>query len=204
MPVINKAVDAYIEKSADFAKPILIHLRKLVHSACPDVEEKIKWGFPFFDYKGPLCNMAAFKEHCSFGFWKVSLLNDEKGILAEKKQEAAGSLGRITSIKDLPSDKVIIEFIKQAKKINDDGIKAPAKPKPKETKEIVMPSYVTKLLAKNKKAKAAFDNFSPSHRKEYIQWFEEAKTEETRNKRLAQAMEWLDQGKPRNWKYMKK
>jgi|SRR5579871_820281 len=204
MPAVNKQVDAYIAKSADFAKPVLIHLRELVHKACPEVEEKIKWGFPFFDYKGPLCNMAAFKQHCSFGFWKASLLKDEKGILSEKKDEAAGSLGKITSIKDLPSDKVIIEFIKQAKKINDDGIKVPAKPKPKETKEIVTPPYVTKLLAKNKKAKTAFNNFSPSHRKEYIQWFEEAKTEETRNKRLAQAIEWLEEGKPRNWKYMKK
>ena len=202
MATTNKQVDTYIEKSAGFAKPILVHLRKLVHKACPDVEEKIKWGFPFFDYKGPLCNMAAFKQHCSFGFWKAALLKDEKGIFST--QESAGSLGRITSVNDLPPDSVLIEYIKQAKKINDEGLKVPAKPKPAVINEIVVPDDFIKILEKNKKVKASFDAFSPSHRKEYIQWFNEAKTEETRHKRMAQAIEWLQDGKSKNWKYEKK
>jgi uncharacterized protein YdeI (YjbR/CyaY-like superfamily) len=198
----NPQVDAFIEKSAPFAKPILVHLRKLVHKACPEAEEIIKWGFPFFDYKGPLCNMGAFKEHCSFGFWKAGLMKDEKKIFS--KEESAGSLGRITSLKDLPPDSVLMEYIKQAKKINDEGLKVPAKPKPAATKEIVTPDDFIKLLGKNKKAKSVFDAFSPSHRKEYIQWFNEAKTDETRHKRMAQAIEWLQEGKARNWKYERK
>jgi uncharacterized protein YdeI (YjbR/CyaY-like superfamily) len=203
MPTIDKRVDAYIEKSADFAKPILKHLRKLIHAACPDVEETIKWGFAFFDYKGPLCHIAAFKQHCVIGFWKTALLKDEKGILSDKKDEAMGCLGRITSMKDLPSDKIIIGFIKQAKQLNDDGIKLPAKPKTVK-KEIAVPDYVTKALNKNKKAKATFEEFSPSHRREYLEWITEAKQEETKNKRIAQMIEWLTEGKHRNWKHERK
>ncbi len=202
--MLNKQIDEYIDKSAAFAKPVLHHLRKLVHKACPEVEEKIKWSFPCFDYKGPFCNMAAFKQHCTFGFWKTPLMKDEQGILSEKRNEAMGCLGRITGIQDLPPDRVIIDFIKQAKKLNDDGIKLPPRPKTKEKKEVITPAYLTKFLNKNKKAKTAFDNFSPSHRREYIQWFEEAKTEETRNRRITQAMEWLEEGKSRNWKYVRK
>lgn len=202
--MFNKQVDQYIEKSAAFAQPILHHLRKLVHKACPDVEEKIKWGFPSFDYKGPFCNMASFKQHAAFGFWKTSLLKDEMGILSEKKNEAMGCLGRITDIKELPPDKLIIDFIKQAKKLNDEGIKLPPREKPDQKKELVIPDYLKKLLAKNKKANTAFEGFSPSQKKEYVDWFEEAKTDETRNKRLTQGLEWISEGKTRNWKYMKK
>lgn len=202
----DKRVDSYIEKSADFAKPILNHLRELVHKACPDVEETIKWGFASFDYKGPFFSMAAFKQHAVCGFWKYSLLNDPDGYLGERSNkggEAMGNMGRITSIKDLPPDKVIIDLIKQAKKLNDDGIKLPPR-KVREKKEIVIPDYFTKALNKNKKALTTFENFSPSHKREYLEWITEAKTEETKNKRMATALEWIAEGKGRNWKYEKK
>lgn len=194
-------IDAYIEKSADFAKPILEHIRRLVHKACPDVEETWKWSFPHFDYKGMLCSMAAFKQHATFGFWKQSLL-EQSAFPAEKT--AMGSFGRITSKKDLPSDKVIIGLIQQAMELNEKGIKA-AKPRPTAAAktELPVPDDLVAALSKNKKARSQFDKFSYSHRKEYIQWITEAKTEPTRNKRLATTLEWLAEGKSRNWKYEK-
>ncbi len=200
----DKKVDAYIAKSAEFAKPILTHLRTLVHQACPEVEEVIKWGFPNFDYKGVLCNMAGFKQHCSFGFWKASLMKDPNKILAVTDRNSMGHFDRITSLKDLPTDKILLAYIKQAVELNELGVKRKVKVTPKGSKTIDTPDYLEKILKKNKMAREVFENFAYSHRKEYIQWFEEAKTEETRNKRIAQAIEWISEGKGRNWKYEKK
>lgn len=196
-------VDTYIAKSQEFAKPILEHFRELVHKACPDVEETIKWSFASFDYKGPLCSMASFKQHCAIGFWKAALMKDTKLIANAKSETAMGHLGRITSLKDLPKDKVLIAYLKEAAKLNADGVKLPAKPKSKEKKEIVVPDYFTKILKRNKKSLETFSNFSYSNKKEYVEWITEAKTEETRNKRIATAIEWLAEGKVRNWKYVK-
>jgi len=201
----DKAIDAYIARSADFAKPILLHIRELVHKACPDVEEKMKWSFPHFDYKGEMmCSMASFKQHAAFGFWKATLMKDP--VLAEmaRSEVAMGHLGRLTSLKDLPSDKKITAWIKEAMQLTDKGIKLPARAKTTEKTEIAVPGYFVKALAKNKKAKQVFENFAPSHRKEYLGWITEAKTEETRNKRMATAIEWIAEGKGRNWKYEKK
>lgn len=201
----DQRIDAYIAKAQPFAQPILNHLRKLIHQANPEVKETIKWGMPSFDYKGPFCSMAAFKQHVAFGFWKPSLLNDPHGYLQERSNqggEAMGNLGRITSLKDLPPDKVIIDFIKQAKKLNDDGVKLPPKPV-KEKTELLIPDYFTMALSKNKKAQAVFENFSYSNKKEYVEWIKEAKTESTRQKRLDTAIEWISEGKIRNWKYLK-
>lgn len=203
----DKKIDAYIAKSADFAMPILNHIRELVHKACPDVEEKIKWSMPFFDYKGEmLCHMASFKQHAVMGFWKASLMKDPSLVENAKSETAMGHLGRITSLKDMPSDKKITGWIKEAMELNDKGIKLPAKEKPseKEKKELTVPDYFTKALAKNKKAKQVFENFAYSHKKEYVMWVSEAKTEETRNKRMATTLEWLAEGKSRLWKYEKK
>jgi uncharacterized protein YdeI (YjbR/CyaY-like superfamily) len=199
----DKRVDAYIAWSADFAKPILTHLRELVHKACPEVKEVIKWGFPNFDYKGVMCNMAGFKEHCSFGFWKASLMNDPKGILQANDKGGMGNFDRITSLKDLPSDKILLDFLRQAVELNELGVKRKVKVTPKGTKTIDTPDYFEKALKKNKIARDIFEEFAYSHRKEYIQWFEQAKTEETRSKRIAQAIEWISEGKGRNWKYQK-
>ena len=204
MPTKDKRVDAYIGKSAEFAKPILTHLRALVHKACPEVVETIKWGFPNFDYKGVFCNMAAFKEHCAFGFWKASMLNDPKGLLQPNDKGSMGNFDRITSVKDLPSDKILLDFIKQAVELNERGVKRKVKVTPRGSKTIDTPDYFLRALKKNKVAFDIFENFAYSHRKEYIQWFEEAKTDETRQKRIAQALEWIAEGKARNWKYMKK
>jgi uncharacterized protein YdeI (YjbR/CyaY-like superfamily) len=200
----HNGVDAYIAKSAEFAKPILEHLRELIHKTVPGVEEKIKWGMPSFEYKGPFIGMAAFKKHASLMFWKESILK-EKGILPKPADKAMGSLGRIESMKDLPKNTTLVKWFKEAKKLNDDGVKFVRKEKPKhERKEYKMPDYFAKVLAKNKTAKKTFDDFSPSHKKEYLEWIIEAKTEETRNKRMATAVEWLTEGKARHWKYQKK
>jgi uncharacterized protein YdeI (YjbR/CyaY-like superfamily) len=186
--------DAYIQNAQPFARPILTHLRKLVHKACPDVEETVKWRMPFFERKGIICFMAAFKEHATFGFWKGSLL------FGKENEGAMGHFGRLTSIKDLPSEKEIVGYIKKAAELNERGIqkKHPARGKQK----LTVPPDLKAALAKNSKARKTFQNFSYSHRKEYVQWITDAKREETRTKRLKKAIQWLAQGKPQNWKYM--
>lgn len=199
MSNVDPRIDAYIEKSADFAQPIMIHLRKLIHRACPNITETLKWSMPSFDYKGIVCGFAAFKNHCTFGFWKQSLM-EKDAFPAEKT--AMGSFGRIMSLKDLPADKVMIGLIQHAVELNEKGIKVPKKPSAAKT-ELVVPDVLTKALAKNKAAKSAFEKFSYSHKKEYVEWIEEAKTEPTRDKRLATAIEWLSEGKSRHWKYEK-
>ena len=196
-------VDAYIAKSEEFAKPILEHFRALVHKACPDVEETIKWGFASFDYKGPFCTMASFKKHCAIGFWKASIMKDPSLISNAKSEKAMGHLGKISSLKDLPSNKVLLAYLKEAAKLNADGIKLPPKQKTKEKKELTVPDYFIQVLKKNKKAFETFNSFSYSNKKEYVEWITGAKTDETRNKRIATALEWLAEGKTRNWKYIR-
>lgn len=198
----DKRIDAYIAKSGDFAQPVMNHLRELIHKACPEAEETIKWGMPSFDYKGPFCGFAAFKQHATFGFWKASLMKDSKSLLGKESKGAMGNLGRITSVKDLPKDKVLVTWIKEAMKLNEDGVKYHRKLKSKhERKEYVMPGSFKKALAGNKKAEKVYEAFSPSHKREYLEWICEARTEETRNKRIADAIKWLTEGKSRNWKY---
>src|SRR5438034_7810757 len=184
----DKKVDTYIAKAQPFAQPILWHLRALVHEVCPDCEEKIKWGFPSFDYKGPMMSIAAFKQHAIFGFWKYQLLDDPKGLLST--EDAMGHGGKLTSLKDLPSDRDLKSFIRQAMKLNREGIKVPrvkSAPKP----ELAVPDYFARALKKNAVTKKVFENFSPSQRREYIEWLTEAKTQPTREKRLETAIEWI-------------
>lgn len=203
MPQIDKRIDTYIFKSAEFAIPILEHLRNLVHKACPDVVETVKWGMPHFEYKGAiLCGMASFKHHCAFNFWKASIMDDPKGILQTIGKTSMGHFGKIESLEDLPADKTIISYIKAAMKLNEQGVTIP-KAKPAEKKQLVVPDYFTRELKKNKKALNTFNDFSYSNRKEYVEWVTEAKSDATRDKRLATAIEWMAEGKIRHWKHVK-
>lgn len=194
-------IDAYILKAQPFAQPILNHLRALVHHACPDVVETMKWSMPHFDYKGAMCHMASFKHHASFGFWKAPLMKDAVLMENAAKENSMGHLGRITSLKDLPSDKKIISYIKEAMKLNDAGVKVDRKLAVK--KELVVPDYFMAALKKNLLAKETFDAFTVSCKREYVDWITDAKTEATRIKRMTQALEWMQEGKKRNWKYEK-
>jgi uncharacterized protein YdeI (YjbR/CyaY-like superfamily) len=194
-------VDAYIAGSADFARPVLTFLRDVVHGACPDVEETMKWNFPHFLHHGMMCGMAAFKEHCTLGFWKGSLVvpADARG-----GEAAMGQLGRITGCADLPTKKVLTGYIKTAMRLNEEGVRAPGRAKPKVPRaEAEVPEDLAGALRKNRKARASFEGFSPSQRREYVEWITEAKREETRARRVETAVEWLAEGKPRNWKYTK-
>ena len=191
-------VDAYIEKSAEFAQPILRHLRKLVHAACPEVTETLKWSMPSFEYKGILCGMAAFKQHCVFGFWKHELVIGDDS----KAREAMGSFGCLKQISDLPSKAALTRYIVKAKKLNDDGVKN-VRRKTRPRKPIPMHAELAAALGKKKQAKIHFDNFSPSQQREYLEWIAEAKADATRARRIALAIEWITAGKPRNWKYIK-
>ena len=196
-------VDAYIAKSAEFARPVLNHLRETVHKACPDVLETMKWSFPHFDYKGIMCSMAAFKEHCSFGFWKTRMMSDPQELFT-RSDEGMGSFGRITGLKDLPPDRVLIAYIKEAARLNKTGAKLPPREKPAVRKPLRIPPSLATALRKNRKAKAVFDGFSGSHQREYADWVREAKTDDTRAKRIATAVGWIAEGKVRNWKYVRK
>jgi uncharacterized protein YdeI (YjbR/CyaY-like superfamily) len=202
----NPKVDAYINQAKPFAQPILHHLRELVHKACPNVEETIKWSRPFFEYKGAILgNMSAFKEHCSFGFWgqEIGAVLREANVLGE---EGMGSLGRITAIKDLPPDKQMLTWTRQATTFVDSGnYTSPIAARNKVVKApkaaVETPDEFANALKKDKKAATVFAAFSPSCKREYIEWIADAKRPETRDKRIVTAIEWIAQGKQRNWKY---
>ncbi|MFL5639988.1 MAG: YdeI/OmpD-associated family protein [Gemmatimonadaceae bacterium] len=198
MAKTDPRIDAYIAKSADFARPILVYLRELVHEGCPNVDETIKWGVPHFDYEGILCGMAAFKQHCAFNLWKGSL------IVGDAPRDAMGHFGRITQVSDLPARKVMVSYIKQAAKLNEAGVKSPTRSKPKKKPELEIPIELARALRKNKKAAAAFDSFPPSHKRDYAEWISEAKREETRQRRVDTAIAWMAEGKSRNWQYEKR
>ncbi len=193
-------VDAYIGKSADFARPILTHLRKLVHDACPDVEETMKWSFPHFEHEGVLCSMASFKAHCAFGFWKGALVLD---AAENRGAEAMGQFGRIQRLSDLPADAAIKRWVKKAAKLNEGGVKSSRPKRSARPREVAVPADLMAELRKNKRALATFDSFSPSHKREYVEWITEAKTDATRRRRLDTAVEWMSEGKARNWKYVR-
>lgn len=197
----DQRVDAYIEKAADFAKPILNRLRALVHKGCPGVQETIKWGVPAFEYKGPFFGCAAFKKHCVFGFWKSKLLEDPGGYMKSGTEEAMGGFGRVSSIEDLPPEKAFLDFVRQAKNLHDEGLKVPRKASAPKT-PVEAPPYFMAALGKSKAALATFKAFSPTNKREYVEWILDAKTEATREKRLKQAVEWMAEGKVRNWKYV--
>ncbi len=192
-------IDAYIAKSAEFAQPILEHLRAVVHAACPEVEESQKWSMPFFSYKSaPMCMMAAFKQHCSFGFW---LYKDV--VVGSTAEDGMGQFGKVTSLKDLPTKKQLVTYLRKAMALNEAGVRMTrpkAAPKPAPT----LPDDLAALLAQKKHAAArtTYQGFSPSAQREYVDWITEAKTDVTRQKRLATTLEWLAEGKPRNWKYL--
>lgn len=201
MEKTDPRIDAHIAKAAEFAKPILRHLRKLVHEACPEAEETLKWSSPTFVYRGKImCGMAAFKGHCTFGFWHQGM-TAELGPDGDKADTAMGSLGRIASLDDLPSDRAMLRYIRKAAVLNESD--APARPRPakRPAAPLAVPGDLAAALKTNKAAAATFEKFSPNARKEYIEWITEAKRDETRQKRLATTLEWLAEGKSRNWKY---
>jgi len=190
-------IGTYINDAPPFAQPILEHLRDLVHEVCPDAEEDIKWSMPFFLYKGtPICSMAAFKQHCSFGFWRY------KNIVGSKHDDGMGQFGKLTSLKDLPPSETLATLIRKAMALNESEARAKraraaSKPAP------VLPEDFAALLAMEQHAAAhkAYESFPPSAQREYVAWINEAKTDATRQKRIATALDWLAEGKRRNWKY---
>ena len=202
MGVKDPRIDAYINHAADFAKPIIKRLRALVHKGCPDVVETVKWSHASFEHPpgSMYCGIASFKQHCTFGFWKHALVEKELGKPAKSQGGAWGTFGRISAVGELPAEKALVHFVKVAAELNERGVKV-ARPKPKAGRTVEIPADFAAALRKNRKAQAHFDSFSYSHRKEYVEWITEAKTEETRKRRLDTAVEWIAAGKRRNWKY---
>lgn len=187
--------DRHLQDAPEFARPLLHELRARVHAICPDVVESVKWRMPAFEFHGLLAGMAAFRAHCTFGFWKDRLLRSDAALAP-----LLDRLGRMTSVRDLPSKAAFAKVMKAAMRLNVEGIGAPrrrAAPRP----ELAVPPELVRALAASKRAKATFDAFAPSHRREYVQWIVEAKKDETRQRRIEQTIEWLAQGKHRNWQY---
>ncbi|REJ81923.1 MAG: hypothetical protein DWQ44_13480 [Bacteroidetes bacterium] len=199
----DKRIDAYIEKAKPFAQPVLNHIRKLVHKADPEIEETIKWGMPHFVHDGIVCSMASFKEHCVFVLWKGDLISDVKNSANKSGEKGMGQFGRIRSLKDLPSDSTMIKWIKEGVRLNKEGVPIKKTSPAEAIKKNEVPGYMLKEIKKSKKALKVFNEFPPSHKKEYIEWITDAKTDATREKRMTQMMEWLEEGKSKNWKYMK-
>jgi uncharacterized protein YdeI (YjbR/CyaY-like superfamily) len=195
-------VDAYIAKQAAFSRPILTHLRGLFHQACPEIEETIKWGLPYFECKGMVGGIAAFKKHVSLGFWKGKLMSDPKGLFKGVGSTQMSAL-KLHALEDLPDDGVLIAYIREAVELNEKGVKLPTK-KPSEERFLELPEDLMEALRGNAAAQTTFDGFSFTNRKDYVEWITDAKREATREKRVAQAVEWMAEGKPRNWKYMPK
>lgn len=194
-------IDAYIAKSAEFARPILSRLRQLVHQACPTVEESLKWGHAGFLSDGKiLCLFSSFKAHCGLVFWHHEM---KQALAAERRfvREGMGHMGRIEKMSDLPNDATLLRLFRRAAELNASG--KPARPSaPKKTRpELPVPKDLAAALRKNAKAAAAFKQFAPSHRRAYVEWITEAKRDGTRQKRLATTLKWLAEGKPYNWKY---
>ncbi|MBI1797414.1 MAG: YdeI/OmpD-associated family protein [Candidatus Eisenbacteria bacterium] len=189
-------VDAYIAEAPAFAKPILKHIREAVHAGCPDVEETIKWRMPTFEYKGILCGMAGFKKHAALGFWKSKLILTKEGKPADASW---GDFGRVTQVSQLPAKRVMAGYVRQAAALNEQGIgvKRVKKPKP----ALPVPADLTSALRRTSGALASFKNFPPGHRREYVEWITEAKTDATRERRIATAVEWIAKGRSRSWKY---
>lgn len=182
-------IDSYIERAPDFARPILRELRKRVHAAVPGVVETIRWGAPYFQYKDSLLGgMAAFKAHCAFGFWHPVMRDGD-------------TFGRIESIESLPSAAAFTKLARKARKLVDDGVKGPARPKPDPGRKVSVPRDLAAALARNAKAKSAWEAFSYSKRKDYVNWIEDAKRNETRAQRVATAVQWVAEGKSRHWRY---
>ena len=201
----NSDIDNYISNAENFAKPILTHWRRLVHECCPDVAEAMKWSLPHFDYKNDnMCVMASYKNHCSFTFLKAGLMSDPRLKESKDQKPIQRFLGKITKIEDLPPDEEFIAMLKEARLLNEKGVKikreklSADKPKILET-----PEYLLTALDANPKAKEVFESKSNSFRKEYIIWITDAKTDETRQKRINEALEWIAEGKGRFWKHQK-
>lgn len=211
MATLDPRIDAYIEKAAPFARPVLEHLRKIVHKGCPEVVETIKWGMPAFEHRGLLCGMAAFKAHCVFGFWKAAVLFEEGGPAGSYREKLSwGATGkdpvpsRITGLSDLPPARELTALVERAAELNEAGVKVPPRRRASAKPEPVAPPDLVAALKRVRGAAARFRAFSPSHKREYVEWIEEAKREETRRRRVATAVEWIAEGKSRNWKYERK
>lgn len=202
-PAYNLSIDSYLENAEPFAKPVLVHVRALLHSVCPEITEEIKWGIPHFDYHGEMmCIFAAYKNHCSFSFWKETLMSDARFKANPDLPAIKRFMGKLTKVTDLPTDAELTDWIREAMALNEQGIKLPVR-KSEEPKVIGIPEAFLTALSANPDVKAIFEGKSPSFRKDYNVWIGDAKTDATRNKRIEEAVAWIAEGKSRFWKYSK-
>jgi len=200
----DKDFDSYIANAEPFAQPLLKYFRACVHEACPQVEETFKWSMPHFVYKSSiLCHMAAFKNHTSYSFWLAGKMQDSDGVFVTTAKSGMGHFGKVSSLDQLPEKKILVKYIKEAMALTDSGEKLQTASKKKPAKRYDVPEAMVQALEQNTRAMANYMAFSQSKKNDYIEWIAEAKTDATQKRRLDQMIEWLEEGKPRNWKYMK-
>jgi len=202
MPAKDARVDAYIAKAPAYARPILERVREIYHASSPELVEEVKWGVPYYSYRGLVGGMAAFKKHVSLGFWNASVMEDPQGIFEESGGGSSMCAVKVTSVTDLPSGKVLTAYIRAAMALNEAG----EKPKQAAARQRPVPDAPADLMAaleREPDALATFQGFPPSHKREYVEWITEAIRAATRERRIAQAVAWMAEGKPRNWKYVK-
>ena len=206
----EKKTDRYIKDAPEYARPIMEKIRKAVHKGCPQAEEAIKWGCPYFMYKGKLfCGMAAFKKHVGFGFWNSADMDDPEGLFETGTGKKASMCNaRFHSAKELPTQKVLVDYVKQSKKLTDAEVaKSKAIKKKTVKKKVVVPkppADLTKAFRSNKTAKTYFDSLAPSHRRDFLQWILDAKRETTKEKRIEETIKLLKAEKTLHWKYQSK
>lgn len=195
MPTPDPRIDAYLAAAPEFARPVLMRLREDVHAACPDVVETIKWSRPHFLLDGQLlCGMSAFKAHCAFGFWA------REGA-APGQAGALGDYGRITRLADLPGRTELRRQIRAAAALLRAGAPRARKPDRAPRPALALPDDFAAALAQVPAARRHYDAFAPSKQRDYLEWVLEARRDDTRARRIAQAVEWLAEGKARHWKY---
>lgn len=197
-------VGAYIANSAAFARPILRHLRRVVHLGCPDARETMKWGFPHFEHRGLLCSMASFRQHCAFSFWKWKLLEGPGRNALRPRRGAMGQFGRITAVADLPGERALIQLVRRAAALNEQGVRRPVRRSARGDRTLLIPADLLAALRTNPTALATFQGFSDTHRKEYVEWVTGARRVETRRRRVATALAWLSLGRPRGGRYARR
>ena len=197
----DRRIDTYIEHAPPFAQEILKHVRKHIHAVCPDIKETIKWGSPTFEHRGLLFSMAAHKAHCNVIIWNGAILDDPHNLLTITENAAMGNLGKVASLEDLPAPDILDAYLREAWNLNNEGAKVA--PAPKRIDNPDVPADLKAALTSQPNAWKNFEAFTASQQKEYVDWIENAKRSATRENRIAQAGEWIEEGKQRNWKYMK-
>lgn len=191
----SENITAYIEKATPEFKEVMIALRSVLNNPNFDIKEDWKWGAPNFNNEGMICWLAHFRNHVGMNFFKGTLIKDKYNLFTHYREEKGNRQLKFSDINQIIPEQIEY-YIEEAIKLNQENIKVV-----KKEIDTSLPLDLETELNNNPKAKMFFESLAPSYKRDYIEWIEEAKREATRTKRLATTMEWLSEGKKKNWKY---